>query len=154
VSWKYYHRKWIGSNSLFKASVLTFPSINWGKLQKVPFRIGYRLAEIQTGSWPSQKSDWLDAGWHRLYTHHVQELFPPTTTTTNTLRQDMERTWLAEQWVLINLTFWMRQSEQEVGYSFSLSVWNKYVELYLHCPVHLCVCCQNKGQLYLMGFRY
>jgi len=28
-----------------------------------------------------------------------------------TLRQDVEHTWLAEQWVLVNLTFWMRQSE-------------------------------------------
>jgi hypothetical protein len=76
VSWKYYHRWWIGSNSLFKASVLTFPWIDWGKLQKVPFRIGYSLVEIQTGSWPSQKSDWLNAGWQGLYTHHVQKLFP------------------------------------------------------------------------------
>ena len=47
---------------------------------------------------------------------------------------------VAELWVLVNLTFWMRQSEQEVGYSFSLSVWNGYVELRLHCPIYLCAC--------------
>jgi len=67
----------------------------------VPLRVVYSLAEIQTGLWPSQEIDWLRY-WMAMviYPSHTIIVLPPPP-----LRQDVECIWLAEQWVLVNLTF-------------------------------------------------